>query len=72
MGAGLRLECVKDRDILGDQRSGPVAEGETRAVTTDTPADAERRQGPAESGGREGLDPTRYGDWEKNGRCIDF
>lgn len=19
-----------------------------------------------------GLDPTRYGDWEKNGRCIDF
>lgn len=25
-----------------------------------------------EVGGREGLDPTRYGDWEKNGRCIDF
>ncbi|MFM2129699.1 MAG: hypothetical protein RL477_1245, partial [Pseudomonadota bacterium] len=18
------------------------------------------------------ADPTRYGDWEKNGRCIDF
>jgi hypothetical protein len=27
---------------------------------------------PREIGGREGLDPTRYGDWEKNGRCIDF
>jgi hypothetical protein len=25
-----------------------------------------------EIGGREGPDPTRYGDWEKNGRCIDF
>lgn len=25
-----------------------------------------------EHGGREGPDPTRYGDWEKNGRCIDF
>jgi hypothetical protein len=25
-----------------------------------------------ETGGRGGLDPTRYGDWEKNGRCIDF
>ena len=25
-----------------------------------------------EVGGRDGLDPTRYGDWEKNGRCIDF
>lgn len=27
---------------------------------------------PLEIGGREGLDPVRYGDWEKNGRCIDF
>jgi len=27
---------------------------------------------PAETGGPKGLEPTRYGDWEKNGRCIDF
>jgi hypothetical protein len=26
----------------------------------------------AEIGGPRGKDPTRYGDWEKNGRCIDF
>ena len=26
-----------------------------------------------EIGGRkDGLEPTRYGDWEMNGRCIDF
>lgn len=25
-----------------------------------------------EIGGLKGLDPTRFGDWEKNGRCIDF
>lgn len=25
-----------------------------------------------EIGGRKGLEPTRYGDWEKNGRCVDF
>lgn len=25
-----------------------------------------------EIGGRGGLDPTRYGDWEKNGRAVDF
>lgn len=25
-----------------------------------------------EVGGRPGPDATRYGDWEKNGRCIDF
>jgi hypothetical protein len=27
---------------------------------------------PVEIGGRDGPDPVRYGDWEKNGRCIDF
>ncbi|KAF1691804.1 DUF1674 domain-containing protein [Pseudoxanthomonas jiangsuensis] len=27
---------------------------------------------PREIGGREGPEPTRYGDWEKNGRCVDF
>lgn len=27
---------------------------------------------PVEIGGRDGPEPTRYGDWEKNGRCIDF
>jgi hypothetical protein len=27
---------------------------------------------PKELGGRIGPNPTRYGDWEKNGRCIDF
>jgi hypothetical protein len=25
-----------------------------------------------ELGGPEGLEPTRYGDWERKGRCIDF
>jgi hypothetical protein len=25
-----------------------------------------------EIGGQEGPDPTRYGDWEKGGRCTDF
>ena len=28
--------------------------------------------GGKEIGGRDGPDPTRFGDWEKNGRCIDF
>lgn len=25
-----------------------------------------------EIGGPKGPEPTRYGDWEKGGRCIDF
>lgn len=39
------------------------AGGDTAEVRPD-----ERR----EIGGRDGPEPTRYGDWEKNGRCIDF
>lgn len=27
---------------------------------------------PKELGGRDGLDPARYGDWEKKGIAIDF
>jgi hypothetical protein len=27
---------------------------------------------PAEVGGPPGPEPTRFGDWEKAGRCIDF
>ncbi|MEM7408072.1 MAG: succinate dehydrogenase assembly factor 4 [Pseudomonadota bacterium] len=27
---------------------------------------------PVEIGGPEGPEPTRYGDWERKGRCIDF
>jgi len=27
---------------------------------------------PEEVGGRKGPEPTRYGDWEVNGRCVDF
>jgi hypothetical protein len=29
-------------------------------------------QKPVEVGGPKGLEPTRYGDWEKAGRCSDF
>ncbi|MDJ0833447.1 MAG: DUF1674 domain-containing protein [Gammaproteobacteria bacterium] len=27
---------------------------------------------PQEIGGPKGPEPTRYGDWERKGRCIDF
>lgn len=29
-------------------------------------------QAPGEVGGVEGPEPTRYGDWERNGRVSDF
>jgi hypothetical protein len=36
----------------------------------ETPNAAEKK--PREVGGREGPEPTRFGDWELKGRCIDF
>ena len=34
---------------------------------------APARTAAAEFGGRkDGTEPTRFGDWEKQGRCIDF
>ena len=29
-------------------------------------------QKPKEIGGPKGAEPTRFGDWERAGRCIDF
>jgi hypothetical protein len=55
---------------MPDTSSKPVTIPEPvkteRAVTPASPA---QEQEPA---GRPAPDPTRYGDWEKNGRCIDF
>ena len=52
-----------------------IAEAATRAL-----AEAEERRRlaaanpplPKELGGRGGLEPTRYGDWEKRGIAVDF
>lgn len=45
-------------------------ESKVEQVVDNNLPEEERR--PKELGGRGGLDPTRYGDWEKAGRCIDF
>jgi len=36
-----------------------------------TPGEAAARR-PREIGGPKGPEPTRYGDWERKGRCVDF
>jgi len=36
------------------------------------PASSKSNTPQKEFGGPKGKEPTRYGDWEKNGRCIDF
>lgn len=60
----LRLSGVF-KAIMHDPKSNdePLPESRPKAETDERPR---------EFGGRKGPEPTRYGDWEKNGRCIDF
>ena len=39
---------------------------------TDPAAEPPKPDLPPEVGGPNGPEPTRFGDWEKNGRCTDF
>jgi len=48
----------------GEPSFQPAREGQ--------PGHGRGANGPLEIGGRAGPEPTRFGDWEKDGRCIDF
>ena len=47
----------------------PSQEGQPRGGAAPRPA---TKEAVAETGGPKGPDPTRFGDWERKGRCIDF
>lgn len=56
-----------------------TADSKTQSSATPSPAPAAQpKPEPAakppadEVGGPEGAEPTRFGDWEKSGRCSDF
>jgi hypothetical protein len=57
------------------EQDGAAAAGDP-AVRAWRPAATRQDAAPAtqpEVGGRrDGTEPTRFGDWEKQGRCIDF
>ena len=54
----------------------PLSPAAERALAEAAARRAERdrkaAEQPKESSGRSGLDPTRYGDWEKDGLISDF
>jgi hypothetical protein len=56
---------IKDSSVLS---KSPI--GEDQHAKGNTVQDTEAKQ--TEQGGPKGLEPTRYGDWEQKGRCIDF
>ena len=53
----------------------PVSESSAPTAAASSPIVPPSAVAPAPSreiGGRDGPEPTRFGDWEKGGRCIDF
>ncbi|MCM5687324.1 DUF1674 domain-containing protein [Sinorhizobium meliloti] len=63
-----------DNDNSPDRPRRPLSPAALRALKE---AEERRRAEapkdmPAELGGRGGLDPARFGDWEIKGRAIDF
>jgi hypothetical protein len=52
---------------MPDPAEPPAQEPDTDATSVARPPER-----PYEIGGPKGPEPTRYGDWEKSGRCIDF
>lgn len=62
---------------MTDAKPRREAPTDTTERPMDTPDEDRRRpdratQTPTEIGGQKGPEPTRYGDWEKGGRCTDF
>ncbi|MBL4614181.1 MAG: DUF1674 domain-containing protein [Magnetovibrio sp.] len=54
-----------------DAAEGPLNSSDTdNSCVTNT--SSKPSELPKEIGGRDGPDPTRYGDWENKGRCVDF
>ncbi len=59
-------EKSEDRRDLSPAARRALAEAEVRR-RAEKPAER-----PAEQGGPAGAEPTRYGDWERKGRAVDF
>ncbi|HEX7965972.1 MAG TPA: DUF1674 domain-containing protein [Gammaproteobacteria bacterium] len=57
---------------MSEQRTEIPAPDAHREPLPGTAAPEPKSQQPKEIGGPKGPEPTRFGDWEKNGRCIDF
>ncbi|MCR4376779.1 MAG: DUF1674 domain-containing protein [Rhodospirillales bacterium] len=63
------MDKTKITDIAHGPVSGPAPDP---APTSDCDSATKKDGAAQEIGGRIGPDPTRFGDWEKAGRCIDF
>jgi hypothetical protein len=66
-----RYACAMTRNKpKSETKSEPRAPRDKQGETA--PPDEKEKPSATEVGGRDGPDPTRFGDWEKDGRCVDF
>ncbi|WCJ36826.1 Succinate dehydrogenase assembly factor 4 mitochondrial [Euphorbia peplus] len=49
-----------------------IKNGQDKEEEEDDDDDGDVNKDTGEIGGPRGPEPTRYGDWERNGRCSDF
>ena len=77
LGSGLSTDeqrMKEDRPVM--KSSNEIGSRDLSLETTTEPdtdgKPVQHPQSQREVGGPKGLEPTRYGDWEKGGRCIDF
>lgn len=54
------------------QKQNHTEQGRPPVSSVPASAPAPEAPVPAEIGGRKGPEPTRYGDWENGGKCVDF
>jgi len=57
--------------ISGYMTTTEKSDNKTDNTQREDPPVTDKEQ-PREVGGPKGPEPTRYGDWERKGRCIDF
>jgi hypothetical protein len=64
---------MTSRFTVHEARPIPEARPKEPAPAKPGKADSPGAEGKAkESGGPSGSEPTRYGDWERKGICVDF
>ncbi len=61
-----------DREPAGGAESAESAAPAPAAPPPQPKPDEKPATRGREIGGPKGPEPTRYGDWERNGRCSDF
>jgi hypothetical protein len=68
---GCKVVYIKGQIRLKKQQPDELQDAANETIT-EAPAVATKPPKAVEYGGQKGPEPTRFGDWEKAGRCTDF